>query len=99
MTYFRDSNESIVITSRTTEDGITWEPWTDGESIGFRAIEVETGRAEIVKLTPTDWHEVNPENGATADVFLYHVTEDEAAEEIELVATYVNLFEKKESAR
>lgn len=92
MTYLRDPNERIVITTVTNMDGITWEPWTDGESIGFRVIEVDTGRVEIVKLTPTGSHDINPDNGATADVFLYHDATGTAEGDGDAV-TYINLFE------
>ena len=78
--YLRNSNEQIVLAAWTNGDGITWEPFIDGRTLGYKLTEVSTGRVEYILLVPTDNHDINPENGATADTFLYHLDQDAADE-------------------
>jgi hypothetical protein len=72
--------QEIAIAAKTNVDGVTFEPWTDGESLGFRIIECATGKVEYIILCPTDRHEYNPDNEATADTFLYVVDAKHAAD-------------------
>jgi hypothetical protein len=71
----------------TNEDGIEFEPFISDRAAGIWVTDTE-GRRECVRLVPSDSHGYNPDNGATADVFLYLGTGDE-----EESVTYVNLFE------
>jgi hypothetical protein len=71
----------------TNDDGIEFEPFTTDRAAGIWVTDTY-GRRECVRLEPSDSHGYNPDNGATADVFLYH---GDAAEEDSV--TYVNLFE------
>jgi hypothetical protein len=71
----------------TNDDGIEFEPFITRRAAGIWVTDTE-GRRECVRLEPSTSHDYNPDNGATADVFLYH---GDAAEEDSV--TYVNLFE------
>lgn len=63
----------------TNADGILFEPHREGNAIGYRITDIESGRVEYLLLNPTEVHEVNPENGALADTFIYQVHPNDAA--------------------
>lgn len=65
--------EQIAEIEWTNSDGITYEPFIEGHILGYRITELQTGKVEYMLLSPTEHHEINPDNGATADTFLYHV--------------------------
>jgi hypothetical protein len=108
--YLRNINEQIVLAAWTNSDGITFEPFIDGRALGYRITECATGRVEYIVLSPTDVHEVNEANGATADTFVYAVDpkwakkyDERTARETQSysvidyaeVVTYVNHFENE----
>ncbi len=74
--YLRNANEQIVLAAWTNGDGITFEPFIEGHTLGYRITEVATGKVEYILLNPTEHHEFNPDNDATADTFVYHVDGD-----------------------
>lgn len=61
-----------------TGTGVTYEPWSIDGGIGYK-VTAPDGRVEYVMLVPSSWHDINPDNGAIGDTFLWHATADEAA--------------------
>lgn len=54
------SNEPI-----STSDGVTYEPWSDGYAVGFKATHPD-GRVEYIYLNPSD---VEPDETPTVWVY------------------------------
>lgn len=61
-----------------TEDYVTFTPTSCDGGIGYE-ITAPNGATEYVLLVPTTLHQVNPDNGAIADTFLYVVDAEGAA--------------------
>ena len=83
--YLRNSNEQVVLAAWTNDDGVTWEPFIEGRTLGYKLTNVATDRVEYILLNPTASHEINPENGCIADTFVYHLDQDAADEYHEAV--------------
>ena len=93
-------------TIRDDNTGVTYEPASFDGGIGY-VITHPDGRQECLILSPTTWHEINPDNGAEGDTFLYRMNAAQvAAWDAEVlpyswsdftdnVITYVNHFEKE----
>lgn len=80
----------------TTTEGVVFEAHAEGHAIGWKITDPTTGRIEHLMLAPSGGHEINPDNGAIADTFLYLTTGEVGPEESVVDSgeplTYVNHF-------
>jgi hypothetical protein len=60
--------------SLTTTEGVVFDAHAEGHAIGWKITDSETGRVEYLMLAPSGGHQINPDNGAIADTFLYLTT-------------------------
>ena len=76
----------------TNADGILFEPHREGNAIGYRITDIESGRVEYLLLNPTEAHEVNPENGALRPpaAWAYHDHREHHPEDLLSVLDYAD---------
>lgn len=76
-----------------TDEGVTFTPMVVPGGIGY-TVRDRAGRVEHVFLLPSTGHEINVDDGATADTFLHHVdvhAADEWAVEVARPASSAHL--------
>jgi hypothetical protein len=79
----------------TSEEGVTYTPWTDGWAVGFRVTRTQDDRVEYVVLNPSG----GGLNDGEGDVFTYHLDtplKDDGPGDVVAAASpvvYVNVFE------
>lgn len=87
------------------ETGVIFSPVVFNGCLGYQ-VQHPDGRRELVLLAPTTAHQVNSDNGAEGDTFLYHLRGEDfadwtraesAASPVDFAdaITYVNHFEEE----
>lgn len=80
-----------------TSENVLFEPFVTAGSVGY-IVTAPDGTTRIIRLIPSTSHEVNPDNEALADVFVYDdpATSEWLVEQDPFeVVTYINLFTKE----
>ncbi len=91
---------TIAAPALTTQEGVVFEAHVEGTAIGWKITDPASGRVEYLMLAPSHGHEINTDNGAIADTFVYLTTGDVEADQIVesgLPLTYVNHFDRAAS--
>ena len=63
-----------------TRNGLIYTPIMLDRQIGYKVHDPERDCTEYILLNPTDDHEINVDNGAIGDTFVYHLDAEGTAE-------------------
>jgi hypothetical protein len=80
----------------TSDEGVTFTPWTDGWAVGFRITREQDDRVEYLVLNPSGGSD--PGEAGRGDVFLYHAddTDDPVGDGSPVV--YVDVMDPERGA-